>query len=186
MKGLKKETGYQMKKDTKVFHRTNHQIREKEVRLVGDNVEGGVMSIEEALQIAEGLELDLIEINKGPNPVICKIMDYQKFLYNEKKKQRELDKRNKQNQMELKEMRFGANTGDHDFEFKKRHIISFLKNGDKVKAYVFFKGREIKFKEQGEILLLKLVEEVEDYGVPESLPKLEGKRLVIFIKPKKK
>jgi translation initiation factor IF-3 len=175
-----------MDKNPKISYRINHQIREKEVRLVGDNVEPGIITLEEALRIADDLELDLIEINRGPSPVICKIMDYQKFLYNEKKKQRELDKRNKQSQMDLKEMRFGANTGEHDFEFKKRHIINFLQDGDKVKAYVFFKGREIKFKDQGEILLLKLVEDVSEYGVPESLPKLEGKRLMITIKPKKK
>lgn len=170
----------------KNYYRVNDKIVENEVRVVGDNVEGGIMSIEDALALADQMELDLIEINRGPTPSICKVMDFQKFLYDEKKRQREKEKRDRENQMELKEMRFGPNTGDHDFEFKKRHIINFLQNGDKVKAYVFFKGREIKFKNQGEILLLRLVEEIEEYGTPESLPKLEGKRLTIFIKPKKK
>ena len=144
------------------------------------------MELFDALSLANQMDLDLIEINGGPTPPICKIMDYQKFLYDEKRKQREKEKRDRDNQMELKEMRFGPNTGDHDFEFKKRHIINFLKNGDKVKAFVFFKGREIKFRQQGDILLLKLLDEIEEYGMPESLPKLEGKRLTVFIKPKKK
>lgn len=170
----------------KNYYRVNDKIAEREVRVVGDNVENRIMEIEDALNLADQLGLDLIEINRGPTPAICKIMDFQKFLYNEKKKQKEKEKRDKENQMELKEMRFGPNTGDHDFEFKKRHIIHFLQNGDKVKTYVFFKGREIKFKEQGEVLLLKLAEEVEEYGTPESLPKLEGKRLIMNLKPKKK
>jgi len=168
------------------FYRVNDRITAKEVRVVGDNVEPKVMDLSNALSLADQMEMDLIEINGGPTPPICKIMDYQKFLYDEKRKQREKEKRDRENQMELKEMRFGPNTGDHDFEFKKRHIENFLKNGDKVKAYVFFKGREIKFKEQGEVLLLKLLAEIEDVGTPESLPKLEGKRLTVFIKPKKK
>jgi len=170
----------------RIFHRVNNQIDETEVRVTGDNVEGGIMSIEDALQLADQMDLDLIEISRKTTPTICRLMDYNKFLYNEKKRQKDQEKKNRESQMKLKEMRFGAHTGDHDFEFKKRHIISFLKNGDKVKAFVFFKGREIKFKEQGEILLLKLVSEIEEYGVPESLPKLEGKRLTIYIKPKKK
>jgi translation initiation factor IF-3 len=170
----------------KNFYRTNEKITAREVRIVGDNVEPGVMELFDALSLANQMDLDLIEINGGPTPPICKIMDYQKFLYDEKRKQREKEKRDRDNQMELKEMRFGPNTGDHDFEFKKRHIINFLKNGDKVKAFVFFKGREIKFRQQGDILLLKLLDEIEEYGIPESLPKLEGKRLTVFIKPKKK
>jgi len=170
----------------KIFYRTNEKITAKEVRVVGDNVEPRVMELSDALTLADQMELDLIEINGGPTPPICKIMDFQKFLYDEKRRQREKEKRDRDNQMELKEMRFGPNTGDHDFEFKKKHIENFLKNGDKVKAYVFFKGREIKFRQQGDILLLKLLDEIEEYGTPESLPKLEGKRLTVFIKPKKK
>lgn len=175
-----------MAKKQRLFHRTNDQIREPEVRVVGDNVENKVMEIEDAINLADQLNLDLIEISRNANPSVCKIMDYQKFLYDEKKRQREQEKKNRDARQELKEMRFGPNTGEHDFEFKKRHIINFLENGDKVKAFVFFKGREIKFKEQGQVLLLKLAEEVSEYGTPESLPKLEGKRLTMFIKPKKK
>lgn len=149
----------------------------------GDN---NIMSIDDALRLSEEMGLDLIEISPNANPPVCKIMDYQKFIYNEKKRRREQEKRNRDNRMDIKEMRFGPNTGEHDFEFKKRHVINFLQKGDKVKSYVFFRGREIKFKEQGEILLLKLAEEVEEYGSPESLPKLEGRKLIMVIKPIKK
>lgn len=175
-----------MAKKEKIFHRTNQRISETEVRVVGDNVENKVMEIEDALSLADQMDMDLIEINRNANPPVCKIMDYQKFVYDEKKRKRDQEKKNRENRQELKEMRFGPNTGDHDFEFKKRHIINFLENGDKVKAFVFFKGREIKFKDKGEVLLLRLAEEVEEYGTPEALPKLEGKRLTMFIKPKKK
>ena len=174
-----------MNKKGKSQRRINDQIRAREVRVVGDNIENKVMDIEDAIRLADDLNLDLIEISPNANPPVCKVMDYQKFLYDEKKRQREQEKRQRENRMDIKEMRYGPNTGDHDFEFKKRHVIKFLKDGDKVKAYVFFKGREIKFKEQGELLLLRLAEEIEEYGVPESLPKLEGKRLTMFIKPKK-
>jgi len=167
------------------FHRVNDKIEESEVRITGDNVEGGVISIEEALQLANKMDLDLIEISRKTTPTICKIMDYQKFLYNEKKRKKEQEKKNRESQIVLKEMRFGVNTGNHDFEFKKRHIINFLQNGNKVKAYVFFKGREINFQEKGETLLLRLVSDLEKYGIPESMPKLEGKRLMVCIKPKK-
>lgn len=167
-------------------YRLNEKIREKEVRLVGDNLTPGIVTIEEAINLADEMGMDLIEINQGPTPTICKIMDYQKFLYDLKKREKEQQKRSKENQQGLKEMRFGPDTGDHDFEFKKRHIINFLKNGDKVKAYVFFKGRQIMFKEKGQILLLRLLDELEDYGVAESLPKFEGKRITVFIQPKKK
>ena len=167
------------------FHRVNDKIEESEVRITGDNVEGGVISIEEALQLANKMDLDLIEISRKTTPTICKIMVYQKFLYNEKKRKKEQEKKNRESQIVLKEMRFGVNTGNHDFEFKKRHIINFLQNGNKVKAYVFFKGREINFQEKGETLLLRLVSDLEKYGIPESMPKLEGKRLMVCIKPKK-
>jgi len=167
------------------FHRVNDKIEESEVRITGDNVEGGVISIENALQLANKMDLDLIEISRKTTPTICKIMDYQKFLYNEKKRKKEQEKKNRESQIVLKEMRFGVNTGNHDFEFKKRHIINFLQNGNKVKAYVFFKGREINFQEKGETLLLRLVSDLEKYGIPESMPKLEGKRLMVCIKPKK-
>lgn len=174
-----------MDKKEKFFHRINDRIRAKEVRVVMDG-DNNIMSIDDALRLSEEMGLDLIEISPNANPPVCKIMDYQKFIYDEKKRKREQEKRNRENRMDVKEMRFGPNTGEHDFEFKKRHVINFLQKGDKVKSYVFFRGREIKFKEQGEILLLKLAEEVEEYGIPESLPKLEGRKLIMVIKPIKK
>jgi translation initiation factor IF-3 len=175
-----------MNKSSQFFCRINEQIREREVRIVGENVESKIVKIEEALSIARGLELDLIEINKGTNPPICKIMDYQKFLYQERKKQKDKEKKDRENRMDVKEVRFGVNTAEHDYEFKMKHTINFLKNGDKVKSSVFFKGREIQFRAQGEIMLLKLAEDVKEYGSPESLPRLEGKRLIMSIIPKKK
>lgn len=166
-------------------YRINEDILEKEVRVVGNNIKSSIIPISEAISLARSMELDLVEINGNVKPSICKIMDYQKFLYEEKKKKRKIEKDNKIKRGNVKEIRFGANTGNHDFEFKKRHIIEFLRKGDRVKAYVIFKGGEIKFKERGEIILLKLAEEIKEYGVPNSLPKLEGKKLIITIDPKK-
>ena len=167
-------------------NRVNEEIKEAEVRLTGPEYKGKILGFFEALSLAREQGKDLIEINRKPNPVICIIEDYNKFLYNEKKRQKEQEKINKQNRQDLKEVRFGPNTDDHDFEFKKKHIINFLQRGDKVKAYVFFKGREIMYKDKGEILLLKLLDELEGYGVAESLPKFEGKRYIVFINPKRK
>ena len=172
------------KKNT-LFFKTNHQIRVPDVRLVGDNVETGVYSNQEAKDIAEQLDLDLIEISPNANPPVCKIQDYSKFLYDMKRRQKEQEKKSKQNQVELKELRFGPNTDDHDFNFKKKHAESFLKRGDKVKAFVFFRGREMMFKEKGQILLLKLADQLEDCGVVESMPKMEGNKMIMFIRPKK-
>ena len=166
--------------------RINEEIRETEVRITGKNVIPGIMKIEDALALADQLGQDLIEINRKPTPTICRIVNYDKFLYEEKKRKREQDKINRDNRQNLKEVRFGPNTDDHDFEFKKKHIINFLQKGDKVKAFVFFRGREIMFKDKGQILLLRLLEDIEEYGVAEGMPKLEGKRLSVFIKPKKK
>ena len=165
--------------------RINNQIRATEVRLVGDNVEIGVYDTREALQKADELELDLIEISPTANPPVCRIMDYSKYLYEQKKKAKEQEKKNKENIMELKELRFGPNTDDHDFEFKKRHAQKFLQDGDKVRCYVFFKGREIKYKEKGEIMLLKLATELSDFCIVESLPQLEGNKLILILRPKK-
>ncbi len=138
----------------------------------------------EARKLADELELDLVEISPNADPPVCKIIDYQKFLYQQKKKQKEI----KANAVKVvvKEIRFGPNTDDHDFQFKLRHAEKFLKEGAKVKAYVFFKGRSILFKEQGEILLLKFAQELEELGKVEQLPQLEGKRMTMFISPKKK
>ncbi len=176
-----------MKKDddSKVVFRINQQIRVREVRLVGDNIETpGVFPILTALKMADDLELDLVEISPKAEPPVCKIVDYQKFLYQQKRKMKEM----KANAVKVvvKEIRFGPNTDEHDFQFKLRHAMEFLKDGSKVKAFVFFKGRSILFKEQGEILLLKLAQSLEDIGVLDQMPKLEGKRMTIFISPKKK
>jgi len=156
-----------------------------QVRLVGDNIaEPGVYSLRDALKLAEELELDLVEISPKAEPPVCKIIDYSKFLYQQKKKQKEM--KAKTVKVVIKEIRFGPQTDEHDFNFKLRHAEKFLKEGAKVKAFVFFKGRSILFKEQGEILLLKLATGLEDVGAVEQLPKLEGKRMTMFISPKKK
>ena len=173
-----------MKKDNlKGQHRVNEQIRAKEVRIVGENIEPTVVSIHEALRIAEENEADLVEISPNAVPPVCRIIDYSKFLYQLKKKQKEL--KAKQVKVEVKEIRFGPQTDDHDYNFKLKHAIGFLKDGDKVKAYVFFKGRSILFKEQGEVLLLRFANDLEEYGKVDQMPVLEGKRMTIFLSPKK-
>ena len=155
------------------------------VRLVGDNIDRqGVCPIAIALRKADELDLDLVEISPNADPPVCKIIDYQKFLYQQKKKQKEQNA--KQVQTVVKEIRFGPNTDDHDYNFKLKHAEKFLSEGSKVKAFVFFRGRSILFKEKGEILLLKFVQDLEEFGKVEQLPKLEGKRMQIFISPKKK
>jgi translation initiation factor IF-3 len=155
-----------------------------EVRLVGDNVEMGVCPTSKALAVAKEQELDLVEISPNAKPPVCKVIDYKKFLYNQKK--REKAQKAKASKVIVKEIRFGPNTDDHDYEFKKKHAIKFLESGAKLKAYVFFKGRSIIFKDKGEILLLRLAQDLEDYGKLEQMPKLMGKRMTIFIQPKKK
>ncbi|MDD4189701.1 MAG: translation initiation factor IF-3 [Mangrovibacterium sp.] len=163
----------------------NEHIRVPQVRLVGENIENqGIYSLKEALAMAEVRELDLVEISPNADPPVCKIIDYQKFLYQQKKKQKEM--KAKAVKVVVKEIRFGPNTDDHDFQFKLRHAEKFLAEGAKVKAFVFFKGRSILFKEQGEILLLKFATALEDIGKVEQLPQLEGKRMTMFISPKKK
>ncbi|MDH5413667.1 MAG: translation initiation factor IF-3 [Flavobacteriaceae bacterium] len=169
-----------MKEDA---HKINSNIRVPEVRLVGDNVEVGVYPTAQARKLAEELELDLVEISPNASPPVCKIIDYKKFLYEQKKREKAL--KAKATKVVIKEIRFGPNTDDHDYEFKKKHAIKFLSEGAKLKAYVFFKGRSIIYKDKGEILLLKLAQELEDYGKVEQLPRLEGKRMTIFIAPKK-
>ncbi|MBN2806559.1 MAG: translation initiation factor IF-3 [Prolixibacteraceae bacterium] len=173
------------KNDDKMFFRINHQIRVREVRLVGDNIENpGVVPTSQALKMADEMELDLVEISPKAEPPVCKITDYQKFLYQQKKKQKEM--KAKAVKVIVKEIRFGPNTDEHDFQFKLRHAEKFLQEGAKLKAFVFFKGRTILFKEKGEILLLKLAQELEEFGTLDHMPKLEGKRMTIFISPKKK
>ena len=155
------------------------------MRVVGENIENqGVFSLRDALRMADKMELDLVEISPKAEPPVCKITDYSKFLYQQKKKQKEI--KAKAVKVVVKEIRFGPQTDEHDFEFKMRHAEKFLKDGAKVKAYVFFKGRSILFKEQGEILLLRLATELEDLGTVEQMPKLEGKRMIMMISPKKK
>jgi len=154
------------------------------VRLVGDNVEMGVYPIRKALDIARDLELDLVEISPNADPPVCKITDYKKFLYEQKKR----EKQQKANAVKVvvKEIRFGPQTDEHDYEFKKKHALKFLEEGSKVKAFVFFKGRAIIYKDQGEILLLRLAQDLDELGKPEGLPVLLGKRMTIVIQPKKK
>ena len=164
-------------------YRINEKIRVREVRLVGENVTPGVYSIQEALRMADNQSLDLVEISPNAAPPVCRITDYQKFLYQQKKKQKEL--KAKSVKVVVKEIRFGPQTDDHDFNFKLKHAKSFLEEGSKVKAYVFFKGRSILFKEQGEVLLLRFASELEDYGKVESMPTLEGKKMIIMLSPKK-
>ncbi|MCM1521991.1 MAG: translation initiation factor IF-3 [Muribaculaceae bacterium] len=165
-------------------HATNERIRAREVRLVGDNVEAGIYSIQEALRLAQEQELDLVEISPTAEPPVCKILDYQKFLYQQKKRQKE--QKAKSTKVVVKEIRFGPQTDDHDYNFKLKHAIGFLQEGAKVKAYVFFKGRSILFKEQGEVLLLRFANDLEEYGKVDQMPILEGKRMTIMLSPKKK
>lgn len=163
-------------------HNINEFIKAPQVRLVGENVEQGVFSLSEARAIAEEQELDLVEISPNANPPVCKVIDYNKFIYEQKKKLKEIKANAKQTV--IKEIRFGPNTNEHDFQFKLKHAISFLEDGEKVRAYVHFKGRAIVYKEQGEILLLKFAQALEEVGKVEQLPKLEGKRMFLIVGPK--
>jgi translation initiation factor IF-3 len=169
--------------EKKELHRINERIREKEVRLVGENVEQGVYPIEVALHKADDLGLDLVEISPNAVPPVCRIIDYQKFLYQQKKREKEM--KIKAAKVVVKEIRFGPQTDDHDYNFKLKHAQEFLKEGCKVKAYVFFKGRSILFKEQGEVLLLRFANDLEELAKVDSLPTLEGKRMIIMFSPKK-
>lgn len=183
----KKQTGnrYLMKNDSlKGQYKINEQIRAKEVRIVGDEGEPQVLPLSQALKMAADQELDLVEISPNAQPPVCRIIDYSKFLYQQKKRQKE--QKAKQVKVNVKEIRFGPQTDDHDYNFKLKHAIGFLEDGDKVKAYVFFKGRSILFKEQGEVLLLRFANDLEDYAKVDQMPLLEGKRMIIFLSPKKK
>lgn len=180
--------------DSRLQFRINGFIRVPEIRLVGDNlnevsevagkeVAPGIYSTRQAQQWANKMELDLVEISPKAAPPVCKIIGYQKFLYDKKKKEKEL--KAKQIKTVVKEIRFGPNTDDHDFDFKLRHARKFLEEGSKVKAYVHFRGRTIVFKERGELLLLKFLNELEDLGSAEALPKMEGRRMIVMVQPKK-
>src|SRR6201991_402766 len=172
------------RKEQQQEHRTNHMIRVPQVRLVGENVEVGVYSTQEALKMAQDQQLDLVEISPQADPPVCKIIDYNKFLYDKKKKEKEMKAKSKVS--EVKEIRFTPNTDDHDFDFKAKHAESFLKDGNKVKAYVQFKGRAIMFKERGELVLLKFADRLAEVGVLESMPKMEGRRMLAMFAPKGK
>ncbi|RZP03644.1 MAG: translation initiation factor IF-3 [Flavobacteriales bacterium] len=164
-------------------HKINTRISAHEVRLVGDNVDVGVYPTNEALRIARNLELDLVEISPKASPPVCKILEYKKFLYEQKKRDKAL--KSKATKIIVKEIRFGPQTDEHDYQFKKKHAEKFLNEGAKLKAFVFFKGRSIIFKEQGQILLLRLAQDLEEIGKVEQMPQLEGKRMIMFIIPKK-
>jgi translation initiation factor IF-3 len=170
------------KKEQQQAHKTNNMIRVPEVRLVGENLEPGIYSFEKAFAIAQDQGLDLVEISPGANPPVCKIIDYNKFLYEEKKKKKEVKAKAKTS--EVKEIRFTPNTDDHDFDFKIKHAEKFLAEGNKVKAHVQFKGRAIMFKERGELLLLKFADTLKEVSSLEGLPKLEGKRMQVMLTPK--
>ncbi|WP_424380162.1 translation initiation factor IF-3 [Muriicola sp.] len=174
----------QPRRENKNPHKINGKILSPNVRVVGDNVEMGVFSIKDALEKAEELGLDLVEISPNADPPVCKVIDYKKFLYEQKKREKVM--KAKATKVIVKEIRFGPNTDDHDYDFKKKHAEKFLKEGAKLKAYVFFKGRSIVYKDKGEILLLKLAQELEEFGKVEQMPRLEGKRMTMFIAPKAK
>ncbi len=171
------------KKDPGPQLRINNQIRAKEVRLVGDNVTQGIYPIQQARRIAEEQELDLVEIAANAEPPVCRVLDYQKYLYQQKKKAKEM--KANQTQIQVKEVRFGPQTDDHDYNFKLKHAIGFLEEGNKVKASVFFRGRSIMFKDQGELLLLRFASDLESYAIVEQMPTMEGKRMGMVFSPKK-
>ena len=171
------------KNNLKSQYRVNEQIRAHEVRIVGDDIESQVLPTRDAIHLAEQRGVDLVEISPNAEPPVCRLIDYSKFIYQQKKRQKEM--KAKQVKVEVKEIRFGPQTDDHDYNFKLKHAMGFLSDGDKVKAYVFFRGRSILFKEQGEVLLLRFAQDLEEYGKVESMPVLEGKRMTMFIAPKK-
>ena len=166
----------------KFQYRINEQIRVREVRIVGDNG-SSVMPTREALDIARNQGVDLVEISPNANPPVCRLIDYSKFLYQQKKRQKEM--KAKQVKVEVKEIRFGPQTDEHDYQFKLKHAMEFLQEGNKVRAYVFFRGRSILFKEQGEVLLLRFANDLEEYGKVEGMPSLEGKKMFLYLAPKK-
>ena len=172
-----------MKNDNmKNQYRINEQIRVREVRIVGDG-DSTVVSTREALDMARNQGVDLVEISPNANPPVCRLIDYSKFLYQQKKRQKEM--KAKQVKVEVKEIRFGPQTDEHDYQFKLKHAMEFLQEGNKVRAYVFFRGRSILFKEQGEVLLLRFANDLEEYGKVEGMPSLEGKKMFLYLAPKK-
>ena len=182
--GRKPNSHLQPKKDENELN-INEEISASQVRLVGDNIpEQGIYPIVKALQMAEELELDLVEISAKADPPVCKIMDYQKYVYQQKKKAKEM--KSNAAKVVIKEIRFGPNMDEHDFQFKLKHAQEFLQEGSKVKATIFFRGRSIMFKDQGEKQLLRFAVELEEFGRAENMPVLEGKRMIMMIAPIKK
>ena len=169
----------------KVFHRINDGIRAPQIRIVGDGIESKVCSVQEAIKIAEPLDVDVVEINPNASPPVCKLIRYDKFLYEEKRKAKEIEKKNREQRVDVKEIGLGPNTDTHDIDFKVRHAINFLKEGDKVKLVMKFTGREMVYKERGRKLMLEFIQKLEDHGVAETLPKMEGKRMFVTIRQKK-
>lgn len=165
-------------------HKINNRIQAQQVRLVGENIQVGVYSTAEALKIAQEQEMDLVEISPNADPPVCRVVDYKKFLYEQKKKKKE--QKANQAKQDVKEIRFGPNTDEHDFEFKYKHAENFLSEGHKVRAYVFFKGRAIVYKERGEVLLLQLAQRLQEIAKVEQLPRLEGKKMFLMLSPKGK
>jgi len=172
-----------MKNEKKQEYRMNEQIHVREVRLVVDDGEAKVLPTYQAIALARDAGVDLVEISPNAQPPVCRLIDYSKFLYQQKKRQKEL--KAKQIKIEVKEIRFGPQTDEHDYQFKLKHEQEFLNEGNKVKAYVFFKGRSILFKEQGEVLLLRFANDLEDYGKVEQMPLLDGKKMFLYLAPKK-
>ena len=165
-------------------HKIDNRIQASQVRLVGENITVGVYSLSEALKIADQQELDLVEISPNADPPVCRVVDYKKFLYEQKKKKKE--QKANQAKQDVKEIRFGPNTDEHDFEFKLKHAENFIQEGHKVRAYVFFKGRAIVYKERGEVLLLQLAQRLQEIAKVEQLPRLEGKKMFLMLSPKGK
>ena len=170
----------------KKSHRLNSEVRYPKVRVIGEGIESKECSSYEASKMAESMGVDLIEVNPNSNPPLVKLMRYDKFLYEEKKKSKLIDKKNREQRVDVKEIRLTPNTDTHDLNFKLKHATEFLEEGDKVKASIFFSGREIVYKDRGEILLLEFCQKLEEVGVPEALPKMEGKRMFVMIRPIKK
>ncbi|MEN0016615.1 MAG: translation initiation factor IF-3 [Bacteroidota bacterium] len=165
-------------------YRVNHRIHAPTVRVVGDNVSAGIYPLKEALQVAQDQELDLVEISPKSDPPVCKVIDYAKFKYEQKRKKKEI--KAKAHKVVVKEIRLGPNTDEHDFDFKLKHAVKFLQEGSKLKVYIHFSGRSIIFRERGKLLLLKFTQALDDYGKPEQLPKMEGRRMILIIMPVKK
>lgn len=175
-----------MIRKSKISHNINEGIKHSQIRIIGEGVESKVCSINEALRIAEGLGVDVVEINSNASPVVCKLIRYDKFLYEEKRRLKEIQKKNRDQQIEVKEIRLTPTTDTHDLNFKIKHSIGFLEDGDKVKVVMKFSGREIVHKEKGEKLMLEFALKLEEYGIVETFPKLEGKKMFMTLKSKKK